>query len=642
MNDFGRNNLYRNKGDGTFASTSTKAHVEDVGAGMSAAWADFNNDGLADLYVANMWSAAGQRVSQQARFHERASAATRELYRRHAQGNALYQNDGGGGFHNASRQAGVDAGRWAWCSDFWDFDHDGYADLYVTNGYISAPGSAGTAAEQGRPDLGSFFWRQVVAKSPDDATPALAYEHGWNAINELIRSDSSWSGFERNVMFANNRDGNFSDVSGVAGMDFLEDGRSFALADIDHDGRLEVIVKNRNAPQLRILHNAMKEIGDSIAFSLRGTKSNRDAIGTAITVEVGDLRQTKYLQAGSGFLAQHSKQVFFGLGSATAPCNATVRWPSGLTQRFEGLPRNSRIYLEEGLATFEAKPFAAFRAPAPGASSPAAIAPQKPAGLETWLIDPLKAPAFSLPDPAGSLQQLQALQGDATVLFFWATTSAQSVDQLASLQKHRSAFEAANLKIAAVNVDSAAGLPAARLLVQKQKPSFPILFATDEVAGIYDIIYRYLFDRRRDLPIPVAFLLDGEGMIVKLYQGAFSPEQMARDAQTIPATPAERMRTALPFAGTLYQSEFLRNDYTYGVAMFQHGYLEQAEESFKQVVAAKPNDAEGYYNLGTLKLRKNDFTQARELSSADTEAKAGLSRSVEQSGNDGGAGRALR
>ena len=143
--------------------------------------------------------------------------------------------------------------RWAagsWSSDFWDFDHDGYSDLYVANGYLSG---------LDRNDLASFFWRQVVAKSSEDATGALAYERGWNAINELVRSDSTWHGYARNVMFANNRDGTFSEVSGPVGLDFPEDSRTFVLADLDHDGRLEVILKNRNAPQLRMLHNAMKD-----------------------------------------------------------------------------------------------------------------------------------------------------------------------------------------------------------------------------------------------------------------------------------------------------------------------------------------------------------------------------------------------
>ncbi len=137
-NDFGRSNLYRNNGDGTFTAISGEAHVEDAGAGMSASWSDFENDGKQDIYAANMWSAAGQRVSGQKIFHEKTPEDIRALYRRHARGNSLYRNKGNGQFENVSQQAGVEMGRWSWCSDFWDFDHDGYPDLYVANGYISA------------------------------------------------------------------------------------------------------------------------------------------------------------------------------------------------------------------------------------------------------------------------------------------------------------------------------------------------------------------------------------------------------------------------------------------------------------------------------------------------------------------------
>jgi hypothetical protein len=137
----------------------------------------------------------------------------------------------------------------------------------------------------------------------------------------------------------------------------------------------------------------MKDIGHSIAFRLRGHKSNRDAIGTAITVEVGNLRQTKYLQAGTGFLAQHSKEVFFGVGKPEGAIRATVRWPSGLSQQFEHLPVNHRIEIEEGSAAFVAKPFAA---PAPAyaqAGPPPALDPL-PFQVETWLIEPLKLRSF--------------------------------------------------------------------------------------------------------------------------------------------------------------------------------------------------------------------------------------------------------
>src|SRR6185369_11526952 len=253
--------------DGTFKVVSKEAHVESVGAGMSCCWADFDNDGRQDIYVPSMWEAAGQRVSGQLQFHEKAPDNIRRLYQRHARGNALYRNAGDGAFQNVGQEAGVEMGRWSWCSDFWDFDHDGYSDLYIANGYLSGPD---------RNDVAGFFWRQVVAKSPQDATASRAYERGWNAINELVRSDHTWHGYARNVMFINNHDGTFTEASGVMGLDIVEDSRSFALADLDHYGRLEVILKNRNAPQLRILHNSMKDIGRSISFRLRGKRSNRD------------------------------------------------------------------------------------------------------------------------------------------------------------------------------------------------------------------------------------------------------------------------------------------------------------------------------------------------------------------------------
>jgi Flp pilus assembly protein TadD/peroxiredoxin len=625
-NDFGRSNFYRNNGDGTFIAASTRAHVEDVGAGMSAAWGDFNNDGRPDIYVANMWSAAGQRVSQQPQFHEKASDRIRGFYRRHARGNSLYRNQGGAAFENVGQQAGVEMGRWAWASDFWDFDQDGYPDLYVTNGYITAPGAgqdeppgatgmpgAGGPDDRARQhaDLGSFFWRQVVGRSPDDSTPSLAYERGWNALNELIRSDRSWSGLERNVLFANHGDGTFSEVSGAAGLDFPEDGRSFALADLDHDGRLELVVKNRNAPQLRMLHNAITQLGDSIVFRLCGTRSNRDAIGAAVTVEAGESRQTRYLQAGSGFLAQHSKEVFFGLGNGVGTVRATVRWPSGLTQHFDNLPRNSRVALIEGEAGVTASPFAVSPAAWALAGQPTAAEPSL-ASIETWLIDPLKAPEFSLPDLDGNLCTLASLRGRLALLYFWSTSSWISLDQLRELDRHRAALAAAQLSIFALNVNEPDTAGQARALAERQRLGFPVIFATEQVIGIYNIIFRYFFDRRRDLAIPTSLLLDKESRIVKVYQGAFEPETLLADLRSIPTDAAGRMRKALPFAGTLYQGSFERNDFTYGVAMFQHGYLDQAAESFQQVVAAKPNDAEGYYNLGTLSLRRNDFAQARQ------------------------------
>jgi Flp pilus assembly protein TadD/peroxiredoxin len=601
-NDFGRGNLYRNNGDGTFAAVSDESGATIAGAGMSACWLDFDNDGKQDIYVANMWSAAGLRVSKQPNFQEKDPENVRALYRQHASGNSLYRNLGNGKFANVAKESGVAIGRWAWCSDSCDFDQDGWPDLYIANGYISGPNHQ---------DLGSFFWRQLVAKSPSTAIPSGPYERGWSAINELIRSDSTWSGYERNICYLNNHDGTFSEISGAAGLDFPDDSRSFVLADLDYDGRPELILKNRNAPQLRILHNVMSEIGNSVVFRLRGKQSNRDGIGSAVTVEAGTHRQTKYLQAGSGFLAQHSKELFFGVGTFSEKLRVTIAWPNGIKQTFENLPTGHRIQIEEGNDQFVATPFAA--PPAiyahPGAAAPS---DSRPTSVETWLIESLIAPEFSLPDRAGRLHELRALRGTSVLLSFFITTAPHSLEHLRVLNQCQKNIGPTNLRVLAVNVDDLADAGKINSLVSRENFSFPILLATPDVAGCYDIFYRYIFDRRRDLGLPTSFLLDENGAIVKVYQNSLTLEQLSTDLKSLPKTAAARIRKALPFPGTLYQGAFQRNDFTFGVALFQHGYLGPAAAAFKQVIAAKPDDPEAYYNLGTLSLRTGNLPDARQ------------------------------
>ena len=136
-NDFGRNNLYRNNGDGTFTDTAARLGVEDVGAGMSASWFDYDRDGRLDLYVGNMWSAAGLRVSSQRAFQQTLTGDTRNLYQRHAKGNTLFRGQAQGTFTDVTVDSGVEHGRWAWSSDALDFDNDGDEDLYIANGYVT-------------------------------------------------------------------------------------------------------------------------------------------------------------------------------------------------------------------------------------------------------------------------------------------------------------------------------------------------------------------------------------------------------------------------------------------------------------------------------------------------------------------------
>ena len=135
-NDYGRNCLYRNDG-GRFTDVAALAGVEDIAAGMSVSWCDYNGDGRPDLYVGNMFSSAGERIAYQRRFQAGASEEIRGQYQRHARGNTLFENVGDGTFRDVSLARDVTMGRWAWGSPFLDINNDGRPDLVVANGYIT-------------------------------------------------------------------------------------------------------------------------------------------------------------------------------------------------------------------------------------------------------------------------------------------------------------------------------------------------------------------------------------------------------------------------------------------------------------------------------------------------------------------------
>ena len=336
-NDFGRSNLYRNNGDGTFTSVSTEAGVEDVGRGHERVAGSISTTTETRTFTSPTCGPPPACGFQSRKiFHEKDPEKIRALYRSHARGNSLYRNQGNGKFQNVSDAGGSRDGPLGVV-----FRRLGFRPRWLSRPihrqwlYFRAGLLAMSPAFSG-----ARWWRNRRRI----ATPSLNYERGWNAINELVRSDSSWSGSERNVFYANNGDGTFSEVSGAVGLDFPDDSRSFVLADLDHDGRLEVILKNRNAPQLRVLRNAMKDLGHSIAFRLRGTKSNRDAIGAAVTVEAREhIARPNISRPVPDSCRSTPRSFSLELGKAQATIRATVRWPSGLTQTFENLPVNHRI-----------------------------------------------------------------------------------------------------------------------------------------------------------------------------------------------------------------------------------------------------------------------------------------------------------
>jgi Tfp pilus assembly protein PilF/peroxiredoxin len=609
-NDFGRKNLYRNlgpvNGQVRFKDVAAEAGVEDYGAGMSAAFLDYDNDGHLDIYTGNMWTAAGQRVTGLPGFMPGAPPQIREIYRRHARGNSLFRNRGDGTFEDVTLPARAEFGRWAWSSDAVDFDNDGWEDLYVVNGMFTRDD------DEAAVDVDSLFWRQVVAQSPLARDPRTAYDDGWRAMNRLLVGHGAQAQHERSVLLRNDGRGGFDEVSGTVGLDVDQDGRSFAVSDHDLDGDPDLVLMSpRSSPQIRLLRNDYADKGAALALRLTGTRSNRDAAGARVTVETDRLRRTKILQVGSGFMSQHSKELLIGLGQSNRIVRVTVVWPSGLTQTLSGLPVGHRVWIEEGREPLRIEPFRSPKVPASAAPTvrpPQPAQPPEPRSSGTWLYEPIPAPPFTLAGLDGPERSLAALSGRPALVVFWATWAPPSQVALEELARQRRALATAGISVLALSVDKTEDEPKVRAAVQGL--GLPVMMAGEVVAGTYAILHRYLFDRREDLRLPAAFLINGQGAIVKVYRDRIVPSQILDDVPKIEVSPAERLARAVPFAGTFHSRPGQRSYFQYGLELSEHGFDASALAAFERVAKVDPS-ALVFYNLGTLYMKGGEPTSAR-------------------------------
>jgi tetratricopeptide (TPR) repeat protein len=538
-NDFGRKNFYRNT-NGHFRDMAEEAGVVDLGPGMSAAWLDYDGDGRPDLLISNMWSACGQRIVNDPGFGPaRQDPALRDVYRRHVKGNSLFHNEGDGTFTYTGDSQGIEMGHWSWSCDGCDFDNDGAPELYIACGMLT---------NNSRTDLMSFFYRQVVAKSPPRYERAPAYENGWNAINQLIRQDYSWAGPEPNVLYAR-RAGRYYDFSWVGGIDVAEDSRAFAFLDFDGDGNLDLVVKNRLGPQLRLFQNVRGTERRRLAIRLRGTKSNRDAIGARVEVD----GQAKWLVAGSAYLSQHTKRLHFGLGERKRAEKVRIAWPSGTVQEWGPIEAGFLYDITEGAAEFRREPLA------PRVELAADVpfhVDNRSRLFTTWLREPVPLPE-KRPGPA-----LLVLHAGEPLPRYTAPTE---------------------------------------LLDLRSAPA--------DLAAAYAILRRYLFDYRAALETPLAMLIDSQSRVRRVYAEPPPPAVMEADLRAA-AGPAPDPR-ALPFEG-VYHGRPARDYFKIGGAMWMAGYPEQALPYLEEASRRSPSNARTIAAIGRIHLDAGRLGPARE------------------------------
>lgn len=320
-NDFGPDDLYMNVSNDQngrrFARVQGGFTADKVGRdtkkGMNVDFGDIDHNGSLSIYVTN--------ITQEKILPE---------------GNMLWigRNDpsrtGGRNYDNRAEKFRVEDCGWGWAAKFADVNNDGWQDLFVANGFISA-------------STRRSYWYELQDMVSDYRT-ILADAASWPAMN-----DKSLSGYERSCLYV--RDGNqFIDMAKSAGVTDTYDGRGVAVADFNNDGAIDFIVSNQGQPALLYLNDLYQQCNQDCpawtGFRLKanGTSSNLDAIGSRIELDTNEGLQVAEVSRGNGFASQNDPRIHFGLGRETRVNEVRVRWPDGKMTRVPA-PR-SNTYLE--------------------------------------------------------------------------------------------------------------------------------------------------------------------------------------------------------------------------------------------------------------------------------------------------------
>jgi len=297
-NDYGVSELFANQGGTSFVEIGREAGVgRTPKGGMNAAFGDVFNDGRLSIYKTNI-SEPGVLVQANDLWVPRAGG----------EGGPLE-------YDNFATLMGVDLGGWSWGAQFGDLNNDGWLDLYLVNGFVSA----------GERTSYWYDFSQIAVGH----SAIIADAANWPAMH-----GRSLSGYQRKRVWVNDGVGQFIDVAQDIGASDTYDGRAVALADLGNRGVLDVIVANQRGPAL-IYRNTVRPGRHWIAADLEGSASNRSAIGARVEVVWTGGRQMQVVSGGSGFSAQNQRRLHFGLGPATAVDRLVVRWPSGRTETIE-------------------------------------------------------------------------------------------------------------------------------------------------------------------------------------------------------------------------------------------------------------------------------------------------------------------
>lgn len=343
-----RDYFYGNNGDGTFKEISQKIGLGDKEKyfGLGVTFADYDNDGWLDLYVAN-----------------------------DSLPNFLYKNNKDGTFSDVSFESGTsysgDGGEQSSMGiSLADYDNDGKTDIFVTNfeseantlyqnkglkGFIDVSAEAGTALPA-KPFVG---WGTAFTDFDNDGFLDLLIANGHVYPQMELVKNENIQGFRQPILLQRNLgNGKFEDISKDSGLRELPmfSGRGAAFGDLNNDGLVDVVVVNLgDKPQ--VLLNSTRNQNQKILVRLIENGKNRDAIGSRITLKTDKRTVFQEVQAGASYISQNDFRLHFGLPEGEKISSLEVRWSNGKTELVTGFEPNKLVTITQGKGITGAIPF---------------------------------------------------------------------------------------------------------------------------------------------------------------------------------------------------------------------------------------------------------------------------------------------
>ncbi len=335
--------LYQNDGHGHFTDVSNKIHITTpkLYYCFTPLIGDFDNDGWPDIYVACDSTASLY-------FHNLGGKSFEEIG---VQSGVAYNEDG-------REQAGMGVATA-------DFRHHGLLDIFKTNFADDTPTFYLNEGKNDFADATTDSGLAVTAKYVGWGTAALDFDNdGWSDLifasghvyPEVDNGHTGETFLQPRQLFWNRRDGQFFDMSALAGPGICatHSSRGLAIGDLDNDGQQEIVIVNMGEPP-SLLKNVAPPLGHSILIRAV-TSTGSDAIGARITVGSDAHTQIDEVRSGGSFMSQNDFRLHFGLGKATAT-NVSVRWPDGRIESFPGIAAGQIVTIQQGKGIIRKQPF---------------------------------------------------------------------------------------------------------------------------------------------------------------------------------------------------------------------------------------------------------------------------------------------